>query len=220
MKSRSFFQLMSLVMLALIVFGFGANSVVNFDKMPPPLMIIIVHGILMAIWFLLVYIQTSWINAGNIESHKRVGRMSTYLAAGIVLSGIWVTLDHYERMADPVIVILNFFAMLNFFILYVAAYIKRNEAKSHKRLMIFASLAMILPALGRITQVLNIDPMTTVPAWLTLLIAVVIFDFRKMKKIHWSTLLGAGIIIVGIVLSIASMESQSVAAFIDATLGG
>jgi hypothetical protein len=85
--------------------------------------------------------------------------------------------------------------------------------------MLLASLAMILPALGRITQVLDIEPFTTVPMWILLLLAVVLNDFVKMRQVHRSTVFGVGLIFVGIVISIALMDSQGMADFIKAMMG-
>jgi hypothetical protein len=210
---------MSIVMLVLIIVGFGSNSLIHFDDLPPALPIIIIHGGFMTLWFVLMLVQTYWISGKNIIAHKKLGRASLYLAAGVIITGVWVTVDHYHRLSDPVIVLLNFFAMLNFSILYILAYINRNKSMSHKRYMLLASLAMILPALGRITQVLDIEPFTTVPMWILLLLAVVLNDFVKMRQVHRSTVFGVGLIFVGIVISIALMDSQGMADFIKAMMG-
>jgi len=77
---------------------------------------------------------------------------------------------------------------------------------------------MILPALGRITQAANINDFLSLPLLLMLLIVPIIYDFKTIRKIHSSTILGIALILIGIVLTVVLMESPSWSKFLEVTI--
>ena len=82
----------------------------------------------------------------NHALHMKLGLLSVGLAIVILLSGIAMTLDTYVRLGRADIVAVNLFITINFFILYTLAFVKRKNPAAHKRLMLYASISMILPA--------------------------------------------------------------------------
>ncbi len=219
LNGEPFFFYFSAVILILVIGGFGINAMVNFDDLPPILPIVYIHGIIMLIWYTLVVVQTSLIRSGNHSLHITLGKTSSVLAVGIVISGILMTLESYERSGRVDIVTINIFLIINFIILYSLALLNRKSADKHKRLILFASLAMILPALGRITQALGINDFISIPLWLILMLAIVVYDLRTLKKVHKATILGSVLIIVGIAFTVGLMDSESWAQLLESTIG-
>ena len=125
-----------------------------------------------------------------------MGKLSIALAAGIVISGILMTLDSYARSSRVDIVTVNLFITINFIILYTLALIRRRQADRHKRLIMFAGIAMILPALGRIAQAADINEFITILFLLIIMLIPVIYDVRTLRRIHKTTILGIALIII------------------------
>jgi hypothetical protein len=218
-KSPSFFYSYSLIILSIVVFAFGINAFVNTAILPPILPMVIVHGILMLIWYTLVVVQSRLIAKRNINLHKILGKSSIILAVGIVISGIIMTLDSYDRSSRVDVVTINLFITINFIVLYSLAIFRRRQSDKHKRLILFASIAMMLPALGRITQAAGINDFLSLPMWVLLMLVPVIYDIKTIKRVHQSTILGITLIIIGLVLTITLMENPTWQGTIESIIG-
>ena len=177
LKGEPFFFYYSSIILTMIVVAFGFNALINMDDLLPISPVVIVHGIFMIAWYTLVVVQTRLIIRGNHNVHIILGKSSIALALGMVISGIMMTLDSYTRSNSVDIVTVNLFITINFIILYTLALYRRRHSDQHKRLMLFASIAMILPALGRITQAASINDFLALPMWLILMIVILGVDF-------------------------------------------
>lgn len=219
LKGEPFFFYYSSIILAIVVFAFGGNAFINLEDLPPISSVVIVHGILMLFWYTLVVVQTRLIIQRNHSLHITLGKSSVVLAVGLVISGIMITLESYARSSRVDIVTVNLFITINFIILYSLALYWRKDSNKHKRLILFASVAMILPALGRITQAASINDFLSLPLLLILLFVPAVYDFRTLRKIHTTTILGISLIIIEIALSVFLMESPSWIKFIEVTIG-
>lgn len=97
------------------------------------------------------------IRAGNIALHKQLGKLSVGLAMGILISGIWVPLSTYARSEDATIVMANIVNIVSFIVLFGFVLYHYKRIAIHKRFIIYASLSMLIPALGRLTKGLGIN---------------------------------------------------------------
>ena len=219
LNGESFFFYYSSIILTIVLCAFGVNALINSDDLPPILPIVIVHGIFMIAWYALVVVQTRLILQRNHNTHIILGKSSIVLAVGIVISGIMMTLDSYVRSSSVDIVTINLFITINFIILYTLAIYRRKHSDKHKRLILFASIAMMLPALGRITQAASINDFLSLPMWFILMLAPVLYDLKTLKRVHKTTFLGISLIIIGVVLAISLMDSSSWVKFLESTIG-
>ena len=83
---------------------------------------------------------------------------------------------------------------LAFVIYLITALLNRRRPVLHKRLMLFASISLILPALARVANWpafgwIEEIPFTTA-TWLFLLIPLVLHDLIADKRLHKTTVLG------------------------------
>jgi hypothetical protein len=218
-NGEPFFFYYSLIILIMVVGAFGINAWINTQALPPILPIVIVHGIFMIAWYSLVVVQTRLIALKNYNMHILLGKSSIILAIGIILSGIMMTLDSYARSGRVDIVTVNVFMTINFITLYSSAIYLRKQPDYHKRLMLFASIAMLLPALGRITQAAGINDFLSLPLWLLLTIIPILYDKKTIKRVHKATILGIALIISGMVLTIGLMDFSSWVRFLESVLG-
>ena len=116
------------------------------------------HGLLMSSWVALFAAQTWLIERGRIVTHRRLGVLGVVLAVLAVASAATVTLAQVVRRApDTLHRLLLFVAfdgvhLLVFAGLVTAALLRRQRRDVHKRLMLFATVSLLPPAFGRITE--------------------------------------------------------------------
>lgn len=116
------------------------------------------HGVLFTGWFVLFVIQSLLVARGRLRLHRRLGVIGACLAACMVVSGLVIlyygVLEFQEAggsIARAGQFLWGNLALLTAFGGFVVAAITlRRHAEAHKRLILLASLAMILQSLGRI----------------------------------------------------------------------
>lgn len=211
----SFYFYFNLIILALVIGGFGLNAVVHPEKLPPVSGIVYLHGLVMLAWYILILYQAGLVRSGNIALHQKLGKSSVLLALAIVISGIWMSVAHYSRPDGFLFTTINTFILINFIILYFLAWKNRFRSEYHKRYMILVSLAAVFPALGRIILGLNLNQYLSVPLWIVLVLILGFYDFKSKKKIHPATKIGTSLILVGIALTLILMENAVWRKFLD-----
>jgi hypothetical protein len=137
------------------------------------------------------------------------------LTAAVFLTGVATVLTAVraaganERLAASLLTALLGFAL--FLVLALLALLARRDAQTHKRLMLFAAIGGALPsALPR----LGLEPPVfsgLIAAYLTvapLILAVVIWDFARFRKLQKGTLIGVGVIVAFWGAAIAVAETS------------
>ena len=216
---KSFFLYYNLILLILVVGAFGINGIINLEKLPTFSALVIIHGLIMFLWYGLVVFQAMLIKHGKHNIHFLLGRTSIALAAGIIITGVMMSVESYQRSGDPTAFTVNLPITINFIILYSLAIYRRKYSDRHKRLILFSSIAIIIPALGRIIQAADIDGFLSIPMWLVLLIFPIVYDLRTLKKVHRTTLFGTILIILGIALTVVLLGSPSWIQFLESNIG-
>jgi hypothetical protein len=218
-KGEPFFFYYSLVILIIVVGAFGVNALIKFEELPPVTSTVIFHGTIMIAWYALVVVQPGLIIQNNHRRHIAFGKASILLAVGVVVSAGLITIESYLRTGRSDVVAGNLFMIINFIILYSLAIYRRRHSEYHKRLVLFASIAIILPSLGRIAQATNINEFITLPILLLLMVVPLIYDSRTLREVHRATVLGIALVIAGIALAISLIESPAWSKFLEATIG-
>ncbi len=205
---RDRFLLVASVVMTLIVFaGFLPSFYLRFqfrtEQLPAYL---IVHGLIMTAWQLLFLAQTILVAAQRTDLHRRLGMAGAGLAVAVILVGVYATLNQPARLAEagivlpfPVedLVIGNLFGFVFFAGLVATAIAKRRDTPTHKRLMYWAGIVTMGPAL---TPARSLGEMivpyfpTHFPpeialgwiAWITLLT----HDWRSTRGFHPVTISG------------------------------
>lgn len=218
-KRTSFFFYYACAILLTVVGGFGAHAMFNSSRLPPVSSAVIFHALFMFTWYILFVIQSGLIKNGKPALHMRLGKISLALVLGILISGIQVTIVHYFRKPEGLVFIGNLINMLNFGLLYGLAVFWRKHPAWHKRLMLFASLAMMAPALTRIARAIDLNEFAVLPLWLLMMAIPAIYDMTSIQKVHKATFLGAALIMVGIVLMVSIGMSPEWERFLARSLG-
>ena len=231
LRHRShFFVVMSIGVLLIVLVGFGPTLYLRllFD-VPPISAYAHVHGVLLTTWFALVVAQAVLIRRRSVRMHRRLGAAGVALGMAVVTSSIVVTAQFVERVmhapteldrrlsammgsgVDPPLTDLaatslwgNLTSLALFATLLTLAVLMRDRSDAHKRLMMLASLSILAPAIARIARWpgLGGDLGPLVPiVMVSLLSAMIWFDFRIQRRVHWATLAGGAFVLVGIIAS-------------------
>ncbi len=224
-RSR-FFVATGAVFLLLVFAGFSATFylkgfVTGPAGTPPPLLpYLIVHGVIMTAWYLLFLGQSVLVVSGRTGMHRQLGVAGLFLAAGVVVSGAFVSLGmpahflapggpaefsvplevHQQVMPFLGIVIGNLVMLAVFSGMVAAAVLLRRRSAWHGRLMSWAFLLTLGPVFGgggfRPLGPLLAPIFGLFPAWFPLVTAIFLIamgahDWIRMQRIHPATLVGA-----------------------------
>ncbi|MEM7612946.1 MAG: hypothetical protein AAF270_14775 [Pseudomonadota bacterium] len=77
---RSFAYHYSVLLLVLVILGFGSRALFLPECWPPVRVTLVLHIIVMAAWFLLVVGQALPINKRSISMHKFIGQFGQIVA--------------------------------------------------------------------------------------------------------------------------------------------
>ena len=222
-----FFFWISVLLLAFLVIGFAPSLYLRaFFEVPPIPAYLHVHGAILTSWFAWLVLQTSMVRTGRTATHRRLGVIGAVIAVAVVFAGPMATVGAVGRLREagfdwdtdmsalpavgvegvPMIrfaaqvVWGNFLSIVVFAGLVATAIVLRRHPDSHKRLMLLASIAIVGPALARISRwpVFGGEDSPFIPSvLLTLLVAVIVHDVVTTRRVHKATLYGAGALVIG-----------------------
>jgi hypothetical protein len=196
--ARWYFPSMAVVMIVMAVAGFAPSIVNPSQRNGPMTLLLAVHGILFFLWLLLFLLQTTLIAARRTDLHRRMGIVAIVLLVALVPLSYIVTVQMVRRGFDlsgdqllrshPDVLlgsIFNFFAVVEFPVLAGVALIYRRRKEIHKRLMLFANMALMGPP---ITHFLGhfglLSPFTVLAGLALLFLSAVAADFLMARRVH------------------------------------
>lgn len=213
-----FFLIIGIILFALIFAGFFPTFYLRAFVEPPRIHadayftpMLYVHGSILTAWFLLVIVQSAMVQAKNVRLHRRLGILGMGIAAALVISVIPVMMDFVPRVTRaglPREVALSFgaplfwfdvFNLVGFVFLVGWARLKRRDGAFHKRLMMLASISLMVPAVFRASQIFlpGAPAMLVSLAVVALLVAsVFIWDVVRLRRPHAATLWATGVIAI------------------------
>jgi hypothetical protein len=215
-KSRSyvdFWVVMALVMIALMAISFApsfysrpflsGNALSGATDIPPHL---VVHGAVLTSWFLLFLAQTLLVTSSRTDLHRRVGHFGAALALAVIFTSVITSINAIPRFnargVDPNLIALvvtgDFLALTQFAILLGCGVLFRTRPAAHKRLMLFASLAVIGPGLfGGGRPLTLLQPFVPFPLALLFMVVtvglVIAYDFVSLRRVHPATIWGGAV---------------------------
>lgn len=143
------------LLLVVVIVGFGRSFFLRPLFVASPLAgLLSVHGAILTLWFVLTVLQ-AWSARGRRRAwHARVAWLALPVLIGVVVSGFWVNTAlalQITSAQDPenMFVWANYMSLLSFMVLVALAVLKRRHLAAHRRLMLFASIAIIGPAFAR-----------------------------------------------------------------------
>ena len=206
-ETRAFFWAHVLLLLVVLV-GFGRSFYLRGLFIAHPLNLLLqVHGAILTLWFALTVLQARLAVTGQKGSHARFAWLAVPTVAGVVISGAWVNTALALQLTsaeDPenMFIWANYMSLMSFVLLVALAVRARRRLTTHRRLMLFASIAIIGPAFARFSfwpffgLGLAMAPAFAVAGMLLFVILAMGYDFVTWRRVQASTLGGfAGILL-------------------------
>lgn len=207
---RNRFPLVAVVALAAVVFlGFARTYYLRvFFELPPLARAAHVHGIIATLWLVLHYTQAKLIAAHRVDIHMRLGIFTAFVGLVLAVQSLDMAITNVGHgRAPPGRDPLQFLSVpigttLMFVLFLGTALLMRRKREWHKRLMFFATLALLVPALGRLDTILVPlgFPRRLVAGIVTLAFVAWAWrnDWKKLGRVHPAYVWGG----IGLVVSI------------------
>jgi hypothetical protein len=236
-----FFARLAWLLFAITLVGFGRTFFLRpFFDVPPIPWYVHLHGAILTAWFALLCAQTSLIASHRTDQHRRLGQAGAFLAAALVVVGLYTTLAFRARARldnvpadislqtgyDPDIttnIVWGDLCTLALFAgLIAAALLLRRNAGAHSRLMLLASMNLAGPAIARAlgigAQLTGWPPAVHISLLLLALVGLpstlIVHDLRSTRRIHRATLAGIALTLLSAVAAQVAAHSPVGRAFV------
>lgn len=156
---RSFYFLMSLLIAALVVYGFSQTIDQNLiHPLVPRPRVLYAHAVLFSGWVALFVAQTALIQVRNVRFHRRLGLAALVMGTAIPIVGIATALAmarfNIASGSDPrddaaAFLILPFNDMIFFSVTFGLAVWWQKKSEFHRRLMLIATCLLTAAAFAR-----------------------------------------------------------------------
>jgi hypothetical protein len=190
---RYFYFLMSLLVAAIVIYGFSHTVNQNLIQAHPARpWLLWVHATLFSGWVAFFILQTSLVRTRNVSIHRRLGWLGGGLAVAMTVVGIAtaIVMRRFDMRFLPADVagpaaflIVPFFDITGFTVFFWLAVRWRRKPELHRRLMLIATCVLTSAAWGRMP-----NP-TFGYVWFYsgvdgLILLGVLRDLVVMKKVH------------------------------------
>jgi hypothetical protein len=199
------YVIMSIVLLALVVFGFS-HTVPDDLATPGFPLFLAVHGAVFAAWILLFVAQPMLVVTGNTGIHRKLGWLGLAIAIAMVGLGEYAVLfGLWSGQVPPfyphgLFLIRGTIGLVTFFGLLLAAIVGRRNPQWHKRLVLCATVVVTLPALERSLPI----PLFGATWWFavdaiadTMLLIGPIVDTIARRRVHPAFIVGVCAVVLG-----------------------
>ncbi|MEO0422992.1 MAG: hypothetical protein AAF184_11685 [Pseudomonadota bacterium] len=214
-----FFRLFAWTILAFVIVAFGAKALFDTKDLPPITLMHHFHAVTMGSWFVLCAVQASLIARGKGSLHRTLGRLSPLLVIAFVSFAAVISKLNWGRVGEPLIVTANSINVLMFLGFYLTAILSHRHTATHRRLMMFASLALIGPAAGRIPETLDANIFLALPISLVFIFTPLAYDGLVRKRIHRATGVGTLLLVLTTPAIVLLSESPEWIALLESMLG-
>jgi uncharacterized membrane protein YozB (DUF420 family) len=216
-REHRFFTGMALVALLVALVGFAPSYYLrSFSTAPPLTLLVHLHGAIATTWLLLFVAQTSLVSAGRTDLHRRLGAAGAVVAVLFVLVGYptAITAARHGVTPTPRLTSLQFLAvplitLLSFAVLAGLGLIWRRRRDIHRRLMLLAGLAILVPAFARLRWIGPGGPPVAIGGTTLLVIIAMTWDWRVHGRVHPALLWGGGLLILSLPLRFALANADA-----------
>jgi hypothetical protein len=164
------------------------------------------HGLIMTAWVLLFLTQTLLVSKHRTDLHRKLGVIGAILAAMVVALGVYTIAGSIVRrnpgaettLFAELFVAFDGVSLLLFGGLVMTALIQRRHTEIHKRLMLFAVLSLLPPALGRLVAYFthrNIELIVLGLMYSSVLTCVLV-DAIRHRRFHPASVYSGALVLV------------------------
>lgn len=204
-RERRFFRHMAVILALTVIAGFGGWFFKGYSSFGSPWWVH-VHAISNMSWIALFAVQSSLIARGDYARHRALGKMVVLLAVWMLLVGLVLTPYDIAVHRFPAaffspafFLAMDWMNILVFAALVLGGWIKRKQSDWHRRLMLAATIIVIMPAWGRLLIIAGL-PGALSGLFLFAYMAVAMFaDWRLRGRVHPAWYVGVAALVVMLV---------------------
>ncbi|MDP9146030.1 MAG: hypothetical protein M3N22_00090 [Acidobacteriota bacterium] len=193
---RIFFGAMAILILATVFLGFAHTYyLAGIFNAHLPSRIIHIHGAVFSTWILFLFAQTALVSTGRVDIHRRMGIFGFLLACLMVVVGVVAATDSLSRSASPPSIdaktfyIIPMTDILVFSVLVFFAFRERFNPAAHKRIIIIATIGIMLAAIARWPfAMVHRNPLAAALLSYIFLLLLVAYDLFSLHKVHRATI--------------------------------
>jgi len=175
-----------------IIFGFARTYYLKeFFGTPSLPFLVHLHGAVMTTWMALFIAQTTLVEKGRTDIHRRLGVAGAFLAAAIIIIGPVVAVHAVQRRHHPpgvnplMFMAVPFGDIVVFGTLVGAALLYRRRPELHKRLMLVGTIAILPPGVARWPlQFLPKGPLFFFGFPDLVLLGCITYDYAKTRRLN------------------------------------
>jgi hypothetical protein len=189
---RTYFRIVSLAILLLVLIAFSDNLFTDIGQPSNKNPVLVVHGLFALAWTLLFFLQAALVGSRNLTMHRSLGAATFAVALGVVISTLWLFVVVWTGWdAMPFHVKANRMLLPAFAIAVALALHWRRKAHLHKRLILIATLYMLLPVNDRAAAHLGIDVYVfNIVVWNALWLSLLAYDKLTTGRLQPVSLAG------------------------------
>jgi hypothetical protein len=146
---RRFYLAMSLMMLALVTYGFSntiGSGLLHTQRPVRDVMLLSIHGAVFYAWMLFMVAQAALIRLRHIRLHRLLGWFGAADAVLVVIMGLWATFHQPAPFALGMVGVLS---MAGFGIPVALAILWRKLPAYHRRLLLIGTAMLTNAAFAR-----------------------------------------------------------------------
>lgn len=200
--------------LSLFVFtiaAFALKGIAHPERLARYTPLVIMHGIVMVGWLAFFTLQAQRIFNGNTRRHVASGKLSWILVLLMLCFSMPVSFSLMVEFEKTDVFIGNSFMFIAFLCFFAAAIysIRKKDGDSHKRYMLFACLSVLLPAIGRVADVLtDNEALASLAVYFVLVIVLpLLYDRSEGGGIRRATIIGIAGSFGWVAVMLAAMAS-------------
>ena len=197
---------------AVMILAFGRTFYAKFlFDLPPLSRMAVLHGILATLWLGLHVTQARLIAAHRVDIHRKLGILAAVVGVLLAVQALdlgitRVATGHAPPGRNPLEFLSVPIGTTTMFVLFLASALALRKKKEwHKRLMLLATMALLVPAAGRLDGLI-MHPlglprgMVALPLTAVFVLWAWVHDWRKRGRVHPVFILGGLALLVSIPL--------------------
>ena len=146
---RQFYLAMSLLMLALVTYGFSHTigpDLLHSHRLIRTMVLLSIHGAVFYAWMIFMVVQAALVRSRHIRLHRLLGWFGAADAALVILMGLWASFHQPAPFALEMVGVLS---MAGFGIPVGLAIRLRKRPAYHRRLLLIATAVLTNAAFAR-----------------------------------------------------------------------
>lgn len=194
-SDHKFFTFMSVAAFFAVVVGFGNFYGRRVVSQPEPIAIVIhLHAAIFVTWIITFVLQVYFAAKNKIALHMKTGRYAIVIAAAMLISGVLTSLYAAKTghlgipgVEFPTVegfLLLNLSSLTAFIILSVAGWLNTKRPQYHKRFMLMATVAGLMPpGISRLPLLSGTTPAIAATVMIFVLLGP-LYDWKTYGKPH------------------------------------